>query len=145
MAHECNVRPPLAVTVLPLSLLLVVLVVSCGGVSSVGSASSSPSPTRFVTASPPAIVADGFARVQGTVTDETTKKPLQDVCVVIATGGSCQPASPRTDSNGYWWIDLPANVDWDFIWTKDGYEPAQSRVTSRPGGVLIVIQLKPVT
>jgi hypothetical protein len=124
--------------------LLVVLVVSCGGVSSVGSASSSPSPTRFVTASPPAIVADGFARVQGTVTDETTKKPLQDVCVVIATGGSCQPASPRTDSNGYWWIDLPANVDWDFAWTKDGYTPVKRHLGTRPGTQVIDIELVPL-
>ncbi len=70
-----------------------------------------------------------------------TKKPLEAVCVVIATEGSCQPASPRTDSNGYWWIDLPANIDWDFAWTKDGYEPVKKRLVSRPGVQTIDLEL----
>lgn len=117
----------------------------CGGPTSVASPTSSASaaPTPYFTSSPPAQRENGFARFRGTVTDAATGRPLQDVCIVIATGGSCQPNSIRTDSAGFWWIDLPVNVEWDFAWTKDGYAPLKKHLTSTPGEDLVDVALQP--
>lgn len=138
MVGEHNVRSSFRVTVAAIACLLAV---TCGPSSGVGPATPSATITPHFTSSPPPVRADGFARFRGTVTDAATGGPLEGVCVVIATEGSCQPASPRTDSAGSWWIDLPAGVQWDFAWTKDGYRAEKKRLTSRPGEEVIDIAL----
>ena len=96
------------------------------------------------TATPLPPVAPGFTRFSGQLTDATTGRPIADGCVVIATGGSCQPASPRTDAEGRWSIDLPANIEWDFRWTMDGYRTENRRLHSTEGEQRVDIALQPM-
>lgn len=120
------------------------LVAACGPASGGPSpTSTSAAPAAYYTSSPPPERANGFERLKGTVTDASTGKPLRDACVVIATGGSCQPSSPRTDSAGFWWIDLPAGIEWDFAWTKDGYQTEKRHILTRAGEEVIDIALTP--
>lgn len=139
MVGEHNVARLLAVT------LVASLLTACGPGTTGPSAGTSASPAARLTASPPATVASGFGRLQGTVRDINTSRPVADACVVIATEGTCQPGSPRTDDNGFWWIDLPAGVDWDVSWQKTGYEIAKLRITTKPEVQTLDVQLKPAS
>ena len=96
------------------------------------------------TATPLPSLAPGFTRFSGQLTDAATGRPIADGCVVIATGGSCQPASPRTDTEGRWSIDLPANIDWDFNWTGDGYRTETRRLHSTAGEQRVDVALQPM-
>jgi hypothetical protein len=80
------------------------------------SAGPPPTPTPY----PPPTV-EGLWRIEGTVIDEN-QKPIEGVCLAIGPVG-CQPVSPRSDKNGKFYFDLPvANVDYDFHFTKPGYQ-----------------------
>lgn len=94
-------------------------------------------------ATPVPTIAPGFVRFSGRLTDATTGQPIAGGCVVIATGGSCQPASPRTDADGRWSIDLPVNVDWDFNWAQPGYRTETRRLHSTAGEQIVDITLQP--
>lgn len=147
MVEEHNVGSRARVTMM---LALACLFASCAAVTNgppagTGTPTASASPSPYVTSSPPASIAPGFTRFDGTVTDSATGKPLADACVVIATGGSCQPASPRTDSNGFWWIELPSGVEWDFTWSKDGYAPSTKHLRSDPGEQKLEVALTPAS
>lgn len=81
-----------------------------------------PTPTPY----PPPTV-EGLWRIEGTVIDET-QKPIEGVCLAIGPVG-CQPVSPRSDKDGKFYFDLPmANVDYDFHFTKPGYQQFDARI-----------------
>jgi hypothetical protein len=89
-----------------------------------GSQSGPPAPTP--TPYPPPLV-EGLWRMEGTVIDETNK-PIADVCLAIGPLG-CRATSPKSDSAGRFFFDLPpANVDYDFHFTKAGYQPLDVRI-----------------
>lgn len=134
-----SVKPNAAV-----ALIVTLLLGACSTAVTPSPAGPSASPAA-ATATPLPTIAPNFGRFSGRLTDVTTGKPIADGCVVIATGGSCQPFSPRTDADGFWWIDLPVNVDWDFAWTKDGYQPEKKRLHSTPGEQAIPIALTPIS
>lgn len=140
MVEEHNVASRVRVTLL--MALACSIAFGCAA-QPVGSSSGTPTAAPYLTASPPATIAPGFTRFDGVVTESGTGKPLADVCVVIATHGSCQPGSPRTDTSGFWWIELPTGVEWDFAWTKDGYAPLTQRLHSDPGEKRLDIVLNP--
>lgn len=151
MVADNNVRASRCVTsiAITLSFILLVLLAACS-VSPASKASNVPSPTSSPTYTPVSktplpTIAVGFGRFRGTVSDARTGEPLKDVCVVIATGGSCQPASPRTDVNGFWSIDLPENIEWDFAWTFDGYVTERKHLRSIAGEQVIDIPLEPTS
>ena len=111
----------------PLVLVLAIASCACGPKDRALAPSPSATPT----------IAPGFARFEGHVIDENGAG-LADVCVIIATVGSCQPASPRTDAQGHWSIDLPSGSDpsgiaWDITFEKSGYQRQSLRVLSSPG------------
>ena len=121
-------------------LFAVALVLASCGTARPATPSGSPSVSP---PSPLPTLASGFGRFQGTVSDALSGAALANVCVVIATDGSCQPASPRTDARGFWWIDLPSFVEWDFGWTKDGYQTVRRRLISPAGVQVVDIVLEP--
>jgi hypothetical protein len=89
-----------------------------------GSSLGAPKPTP--TPYPPPTV-EGLWRVEGHVADEQGK-PIEGVCLAIGPVG-CQPVSPHSDKDGNYYFDLPvANVDYDFHFTKAGYQQFDSRV-----------------
>ena len=134
-----SVKPNVA-----LSLVVTLLFGGCSTATPSTTPSASPSASAAIaTATPRPTIAPGFVRFSGRLTDATTGKPIADGCVVIATGGSCQPASPRTDADGRWSIDLPVNVDWDFNWTMDGYRRETRRLHSTAGEQIVDIALQP--
>jgi len=89
-----------------------------------GSTQGAPRPTP--TPYPPPTV-EGLWRIEGTVIDDTSK-PIEGVCLAIGPVG-CQPVSPRSDKDGKFYFDLPvANVDYDFHFTKAGYQQFDVRI-----------------
>ena len=89
--------------------------------SSLGSAPK-PTPTPY----PPPTV-EGLWRIEGHVADEQGK-PIEGVCLAIGPVG-CQPVSPHSDKDGNFYFDLPvASVDYDFHFTKPGYQQLDARV-----------------
>jgi len=81
-----------------------------------------PTPTPY----PPPTV-EGLWRIEGTIIDETNA-PIEGVCLAIGPVG-CQPVSPRSDKDGRFYFDLPvANVDYDFHFTKPGYQQLDVRI-----------------
>ena len=136
-----SVKPNVAI-----SLAVTLLFGACSTATPSSAPSVPPSASAAVaSATPLPTIAVGFGRFSGRLTDATTGKPIADGCVVIATGGSCQPASPRTDADGRWWIDLPVNVDWDFNWTRDGYRTETRKLHSSPGEQVVDIALQPTS
>ena len=68
--------------------------------------------------------------------DNTTGRPLPDVCVVIGTA-NCGPTAPHTDASGRWSADVAASSNstlWDLYFIKTGYQ-RQFRQITLPGGV----------
>ena len=89
-----------------------------------GSTQGAPRPTP--TPYPPPTV-EGLWRIEGTIIDETSK-PIEGVCLAIGPVG-CQPVSPHSDKDGKFYFDLPvANVDYDFHFTKPGYQQFDVRI-----------------
>jgi len=89
-----------------------------------GSTQGAPKPTP--TPYPPPTV-EGLWRIEGTIIDETNK-PIEGVCLAIGPVG-CQPVSPHSDQGGKFYFDLPvANVDYDFHFTKAGYQQVDAKV-----------------
>jgi hypothetical protein len=89
-----------------------------------GSTQGAPKPTP--TPYPPPTV-EGLWRIEGTILDEN-QKPIDGVCLAIGPVG-CQPVSPRSDKDGKFYFDLPvANVDYDFHFTKAGYQQVDAKV-----------------
>ena len=89
-----------------------------------GSSLGTPKPTP--TPYPPPTV-EGLWRIEGHVADEQGK-PIEGVCLAIGPVG-CQPVSPRSDKDGNFYFDLPvASVDYDFHFTKAGYQQLDARV-----------------
>ena len=81
-----------------------------------------PTPTPY-----PAPTVEGLWRIEGTILDEN-QKPIDGVCLAIGPVG-CQPVSPRSDKDGKFYFDLPvANVDYDFHFTKAGYQQVDAKV-----------------
>ena len=88
--------------------------------STIGTAK--PTPTPY----PPPTV-EGLWRIEGTIVDQD-QKPIEGVCLAIGPVG-CQPVSPHSDKDGKFYFDLPvANVDYDFHFTKAGYQQLDARV-----------------
>jgi hypothetical protein len=82
-------------------------------------------PKAAPTAYPPPPV-EGLWRIEGHLADEQGK-PIEGVCLAIGPVG-CQPVSPRSDKDGNFYFDLPvANVDYDFHFTKPGYQQLDTR------------------
>ena len=89
-----------------------------------GSTQGAPKPTP--TPYPPPTV-EGLWRIEGTILDEN-QKPIDGVCLAFGPVG-CQPVSPRSDKDGKFYFDLPvANVDYDFHFTKAGYQQVDAKV-----------------
>ncbi len=85
-----------------------------------------PTPTPY----PPPTV-EGLWRIEGAVHDENGAG-IEGVCLAIGPVG-CQPVSPRSDKDGKFYFDLPvANVDYDFHFTKAGYQTLDVR--AHPNG-----------
>jgi hypothetical protein len=81
-----------------------------------------PTPTPY----PPPTV-EGLWRIEGSILDEN-QKPIEGVCLAIGPVG-CQPVSPHSDKDGKFYFDLPvANVDYDFHFTKAGYQQVDAKV-----------------
>lgn len=86
----------------------------------------STAPPATPTPYPPPTV-EGLWRIEGTVIDEN-QKPIEGVCLAIGPVG-CQAVSPRSDKSGKFYFDLPvANVDYDFHFTKPGYQQLDVRI-----------------
>lgn len=68
-------------------------------------------------------VTPGFTRYAGTVLDDATGQPLADVCVYAGETGCPNPAV-LSDVTGYWAIDFPAGLAWNFHFQKIGYATA---------------------
>lgn len=108
-----------------------------GGNGGTGNArpTTTPTPSPAPTATPP-VPAAGFSRLNVIVYDNTTGRPLEDVCVVIGTT-NCGPTAPHTDASGRWSADVAASSNstlWDMNFIKAGYRP-QPRQITLPGGV----------
>ncbi|TMB63933.1 MAG: hypothetical protein E6J49_00400 [Chloroflexi bacterium] len=106
-----------------------------GGGGGTGNRTPSPTPTPAPTATPPVPPA-GFSRLNVIVYDNTTGRPLPDVCVVIGTA-NCGPTAPHTDASGRWSADVAASSNstlWDLYFIKTGYQ-RQFRQITLPGGV----------
>ena len=89
-----------------------------------GSTQGAPKPTP--TPYPPPTV-ESLWRIEGSILDEN-QKPIEGVCLAIGPVG-CQPVSPRSDKDGKFYFDLPvANVDYDFHFTKTGYQQVDAKV-----------------
>lgn len=89
-----------------------------------GSTQGTAKPTA--TPYPPPTV-EGLWRIEGAVIDEN-QKPIEGVCLAIGPVG-CQPVSPHSDKDGKFYFDLPvANVDYDFHFTKPGYQQLDVRI-----------------
>ena len=95
-------------------------------------------PAATPTPYPPPPV-EGLWRIEGKITDQSNQ-PIQGVCLAIGPLG-CKPTSPRSDKDGMFYFDLPpANVDYDFHFTKDGYQELSVRVhPTSPGTFLYVM------
>lgn len=79
--------------------------------------------------------ADGFLhpamdRFAGIVYDYQTLEPLSGVCV-YAGGGGCPNPALRTNRSGYWALDFPRGLWWDFHFELSGYITAISPRTSK--------------
>jgi hypothetical protein len=106
------------------STIILLLIAVPLGFAVYGSSVGAPKPTP--TPYPPPTV-EGLWRIEGTVVDQD-QKPIEGVCLAIGPVG-CQPVSPRTDKDGKLYFDLPvANVDYDFHFTKPGYQQLDARV-----------------
>lgn len=104
--------------------IIVLLAAFALAVAAYGNGPGTPKPTP--TPYPPPTV-EGLWRIEGHVADESGK-PIEGVCLAIGPVG-CQPVSPRSDSNGNFYFDLPvASVDYDFHFTKAGYQELDVRV-----------------
>ena len=101
----------------------------------------SPRPTR----TPIPSLAEGMTRFKGTVTDATTGKPLEDVCVIIGPPVDCQENFVHSDEKGLWLVDLPVGgggLSWTFSFSKPGYAlTAKMATSSAPGEQIIDVQL----
>ncbi len=103
-------------------LLLIAVPLGFAYYGSTQGAASKPTPTPY----PPPTV-EGLWRIEGNVIDEN-QKPIEGVCLAIGPVG-CQPVSPRSDKDGKFYFDLPvANVDYDFHFTKPGYQTFDVRI-----------------
>jgi hypothetical protein len=104
-----------------IAIVIVAVVVGAGRsapVTIIASPSPSPSPTATQL---------GMWRIQGTITD-TAVKPLGGVCIGVGPA-VCTSTNPRTDTQGRWFIDLPAvEVEYDLHFTKDGYQPVSTHI-----------------
>jgi hypothetical protein len=108
------------------STIILLLIAVPLGFAYYGSTIGAPTPAPTSTAYPPPTV-EGLWRIEGHVADEQGK-PIEGVCLAIGPVG-CQPVSPRSDKNGNFFFDLPAaNVDYDFHFTKAGYQQLDARV-----------------
>src|SRR5260221_65968 len=96
-------------------------------------------PPATPTPYPPPTV-EGLWRIEGTVIDEN-QKPVEGVCLAIGPVG-CQTVSPRSDKNGKFYFDLPvANVEYDFHFTKAGYQTLDVHVhPTGPSGFNYVLK-----
>jgi hypothetical protein len=110
------------------TIILLLIAVPLGFAYYGSTLNSGPTPTP--TPYPPPTL-EGLWRVEGTILDEN-QKPIEGVCLAIGPVG-CQPVSPRSDKEGKFYFDLPvANVDYDFHFTKAGYQQLDAKV--RPTG-----------
>ena len=94
-----------------------------------GSATPAPSPT-------PRVPPPGFSRLNVIVYDAQTRKPLEDVCIVIGTP-SCGPNAPHTAADGRWSADVAASssaTQWQLMYMKTGYATVLQQITL-PGRV----------
>ena len=68
-------------------------------------------------------------RVEGVLIDDSTKLPIQQVCVVIGPHG-CQRGSVRTDSRGVFYFDVPKipTILYDLYFVKDGFSTVWVRI-----------------
>jgi hypothetical protein len=152
--HEDKGRPR-CVAALALASLLSLVLASCSSPgpaaststpsspAAISTPSASPSPSRPPLPSP----APGNGRFVGYVKDARTGNPVVDVCVIIAVGRACQENFPHTDANGFWYADLPiggGELDWDFIFSKTGYQEERRRLRSAPGEQVVDVQLSPL-
>ena len=104
--------------------MILVLIAAPLAFAAYGSSIGAPKPTP--TPYPPPTV-EGLWRIDGTVVDEN-QKPIEGVCLAIGPVG-CQPVSPRSDKDGKFYFDLPvANVEYDFHFTKPGYQQLDAHV-----------------
>jgi hypothetical protein len=100
-----------------------------GSGSGVGLGTPAPSPT-------PRVPPPGFSRLNVIVYDATTRRPLEDVCIVIGTP-DCGPTAPHTAADGRWSADVAASsaaTQWQLIYMKTGYATVLQQITL-PGGV----------
>ena len=112
--------------------------------SPVAAASASATPTPKPTRTPIPSLAPDMTRFKGIVTDATTGKPVEDVCVIIGPPFGCQDNFPHTDEKGFWLADLPVagGLSWTFNFSKEGYElTIKKGVSSAPGEQTIDAQL----
>ena len=106
------------------STIILLLVAVPLGFAYYGSTQGPPAPTP--TPYPPPTV-EGLWRIEGTVIDENNQ-PIEGVCLAIGPVG-CQKVSPHSDKDGKFYFDLPvANVDYDFHFTKAGYQQLDVRI-----------------
>ena len=109
--------------------------------TAIPTAAGSPRPTR----TPIPALAEGMTRFKGTVTDASTGKPLEDVCVIIGPPVDCQENFVHSDEKGLWLVDLPVGgggLSWTFSFSKTGYAlSAKMATSSAPGEQIIDVQL----
>ena len=97
-----------------------------------GTATPAPSFPGLVLPNATGPVPRGFFRYGGRVTDVTSGLPVVGACVYVGPPAGCPlGATPRTDTNGNFWIDLPSS-GWEFTVEHPAYKTVLSRTIS-PG------------
>jgi Flp pilus assembly protein TadD len=81
----------------------------------------------------------GRGRLQGTVTDKTTGKPVQGATVTVAiASGNTQPIIVKTDAHGHWSALGMVTGQWNVDITAPGYQ------TSRGSANISEVQQQPM-
>lgn len=89
-------------------------------------------------------VLPGYVRMTVQVVDNGTSRPLEDVCVIYGTL-ACGPEEPKTNSMGFWALDVPVTsnpIPWDLRFESPGYRSQATRITTRAQDVFVVIRLE---
>jgi hypothetical protein len=89
-------------------------------------------------------VLPGYVRMTVAVVDDTSGRPLEDVCVIYGTL-ACGPEEPKTNSIGLWALDVPVTsnpIPWDLRFEFPGYRARSERITTRAQDVYVEIRLR---
>ncbi len=117
------------------------------GSGGLGGGGGLPTPTPTLRPAPTSrIPMEGFARIEVTVLDARTLRPVQGACVLLRDT-VCLPWKPQTDGRGVWSDQIPvitSIVFWEVYVIKDGYQQAERDVVLRSRSIVrLFVLLRP--